>query len=98
MVNQTTTSYKTINTYFPPIWETNYKDDEPPPRVQYENDSIDNESNDEDNLPWQEWNRHRQMNCALRQQMYALQQQGNGTALTNMNASNQQIANERAKR
>ena len=36
------------------MWETNYDDDELPPLVQYEIDSSDDESGDEDDLPWEE--------------------------------------------
>ena len=57
MVNQaTTTSYETFNTSFPPNWETKYNDDAPPLLVQYKKYSSDDESNDEDDLPWEEWN------------------------------------------
>ena len=96
MVNQaTTTSCEILNTGFPPNWETNDEDDEPPPLVQYENDSSDDESNDGDNLPWEESNQHRQIYWALQQKMCALQQKVHLSTSTEMNhVYMQQTANE----
>ena len=54
MVNQTTTSYETFNTGLLPNRETKYENDKLPPLVQNENDSRDDESDDEDNLQWEE--------------------------------------------
>ena len=67
MINQATMSHQTFNTGLPPNWEMNYNDDELPPLVQYETDSSNDESNDENDLQWEELNRRRQINWLFQQ-------------------------------
>ena len=65
MANQATMSRETFNTGLPPNWEMNYDDDEPSPLVQYETDSRDDESDDKDDIQWEESNRRRQIYSVL---------------------------------
>ena len=85
MVNQATTSHETFNTGLPPNWETNYDDEEPPPLVQYETDSSDNESDNEDDLQWEELNRRKLIYSVLQQKLGVLQRKVCVITSTKMN-------------
>ena len=62
MVNQASRTHQAVNRGLPPNWEMNYDNDEPPPLVQYETDSSNDGSDDENDLQWEESNRRRQIN------------------------------------
>ena len=85
MVNQASRTHQTVNRGLPPNWEMNYDDDEPPPLVQYETDSSNDERDDENNLQWEEFNRRKQIKGVFQQKLDVLHRKVNMTSSRKMN-------------
>ena len=96
MVHQASRNQQTVDRGLPPNWEMNYDDDEPPPLlVQYETNISDNESDDENDLQWEESRRRRQINGVFQQKLEVLHQKLNMISAIHMNlAKIQQIIDE----
>ena len=97
MVNQASRTHQAVNRGLPPNWEMNYDDDEPPPLVQYETDSSDDQIDDENDLQWEEPNRRKQINGVFQQNLDELHRKVNMISARKMNLADiQQTMDETA--
>ena len=85
MVHQASWPQQTVNKGLPPNWETHYDDDEPPPLLQYETNISNDESDDENDLQWEESRRRRQINGVFQKKLEVLHQEVNMVSTRHMN-------------